>query len=157
MTNQEIVHATLTFAAPTDRVFALLADPTTHAAIDGTGWVQGSVDQAPLTQEGQIFRMGMFHAGHPEGHYQTVNKVAVFEAPRAIGWLTGQELGDGSFEFGGWLWRYDLAPLGSAETEVTLSYDWSGVPQYTRDRGIPFPPFGPEHLINSLRHLATLA
>jgi len=31
------------------------------------------------------------------------------------------------------------------------------VPQYIRDRGIQFPPFGPEHLINSLRDLAELA
>jgi len=30
------------------------------------------------------------------------------------------------------------------------------VPPYIRDRGIQFPPFGPDHLINSLRHLAGL-
>jgi hypothetical protein len=28
-----------------------------------------------------------------------------------------------SLEFGGWIWRYDLAPLGPSETEVTLTYD----------------------------------
>ena len=153
---QENVSATLTFAAPVEQVFARLADPTTHAAIDGTGWVRSSVEAKPLTELGQIFRMGMYHSGHPNGDYQTVNKVEVFDPPRAIGWLTGQELGDGSFEFGGWLWRYDLVPAGPAETEVTLSYDWSAVPQYIRDRGIHFPPFGPEHLINSLKHLARL-
>ena len=38
-----------------------------------------------------------------------------------------------------------------------LTYDWSAVPQFIRDRGIQFPPFGPEHLANSLRHLAELA
>jgi hypothetical protein len=48
-------------------------------------------------------------------------------------------------------------PLSASETEVTLSYDWSRVPQFIRDRGIQFPPFGPEHLTNSLRHLAVLA
>ena len=154
--DRESVSATLTFAAPAARVFSVLADPTTHAAIDGTGWVQTSVDRAPLTGEGQIFRMGMFHARHPDGDYQVVNKVEVFDPPRAIGWLTGQEKGDGEFEFGGWLWRYDLAPLGPSETDVALTYDWSAVPQYVRGRGIPFPPFGPDHLINSLRHLADL-
>jgi hypothetical protein len=30
-------------------------------------------------------------------------------------------------------------------------------PQFIRDRGIQFPPFGPEHLTNSLHHLAELA
>ena len=155
--NQESVSATLTVAAPATRVFAVLADPTTHAAIDGTGWVQESVDRAPLTEAGQIFRMDMYYSGHPHGDYQVVNKVEVFEAPHAIGWVTGTEKDDGQQEFGGWIWRYDLAPLGPSETEVTLSYDWSGVPQFIRERGIQFPPFGPEHLPNSLHHLAKLA
>ena len=34
--------------------------------------------------------------------------------------------------------------------------DWSAVPQYLREH-IQFPPCGPEHLDNSLRHLAELA
>jgi uncharacterized protein YndB with AHSA1/START domain len=154
--DQENVDATLTVAAPAARVFAVLADPTSHAAIDGTGWVAESVDPAPLTEVGQIFRMDMYHAGHPDGDYQVVNKVEVLDPPRAIGWLTGLEKDDGEMEFGGWIWRYDLAPLGPSETEVTLTYDWSGVPRYIRDRGIQFPPFGPEHLINSLHHLTEL-
>ena len=157
MTNQETVSATLTFAAPIARVFAVLADPTTHAAIDGTGWVQECVDRAPLTEEGQLFRMAMYHSGHPDRNYQTVNKIYVLDPPRAIGWLTGGYTGTGELEFGGWHWRYDLASVGPSETEVTLTYDWSEVPQYVRDRGIPFPPFGPEHLPNSLHHLAELA
>ncbi|MBO0809640.1 MAG: SRPBCC family protein, partial [Actinobacteria bacterium] len=154
--DQENVSATLRIAVPVAKVFAVLADPATHAAIDGTGWVQDPADRAPLTGAGQIFRMGMYHARHPDGHYQTVNKVAVFDPPRAIGWLTGGENGDGEVEFGGWLWRYDLAPLGPSETEVTLTYDWSAVPQFRREF-IKFPPFGPEHLPDSLHHLAGLA
>jgi hypothetical protein len=54
------------------------------------------------------------------------------------------------------VWRYDLVPLGPSETEVTLTYDWSAVPQFRREY-IQFPPFGPEHLPNSLHHLAELA
>ena len=81
----------------------------------------------------------------------------MLDPPRVIGWLTGHEKGDGQLEFGGWIWRYDLASLGPSETEVRLTYDWSAVPQFIRDRGITFPPFGPEHLISSLHHLAELA
>lgn len=154
---QENVHATRIFAAPAETVFAVLADPTTHAAIDGTGWVQECVTTDPLTGAGQLFRMNMHHDAHPNGDYQVVNRVEVFDAPRVIGWITGYQKGDGEVEYGGWLWRYDLVPLGPSETEVTLSYDWSGVPQFVRDRGIQFPPFGPEHLPNSLAHLAELA
>jgi len=40
-------------------------------------------------------------------------------------------------EFGGWAWRYDLAPLGPSETEVTLTYDWSAVPQFIREYFLP--------------------
>ena len=154
--DQDNVSATLTVAGPAARVFAVLADPTTHSAIDGTGWVQDTVDRAPLTEVGQIFRMDMYHPGHPDGDYQVANKVQVLDPPRAIGWLTGTEKDDGHLEFGGWFWRYDLAPLGPSETEVTLTYDWSAVPQSIREY-LQFPPFGPEHLTNSLRHLAELA
>jgi hypothetical protein len=152
----ENVSATLTVAAPAATVFAVLADPTTHSSIDGTGWVQEAVDRAPLTEVGQIFRMGMYHPNHPDRDYRVVNKVEVLDRPRAIGWLPGEEKDDGQLSFGGWVWRYDLAPLGPSRTEVTLTYDWSAVPQVIREY-IQFPPFGPQHLKNSLHHLAELA
>ncbi|HTT51904.1 MAG TPA: hypothetical protein VMH35_10940 [Streptosporangiaceae bacterium] len=154
--DQENVSAALTIAVPAARVFAVLADPTTHAAIDGTGWVQEAADRAPLTRAGQIFRMDMYHPGHPDGNYQIANQVQVLDPPRAIGWLPGTAQGDGRLEFGGWIWRYDLAPAGPSETEVTLTYDWSAVPRFIREY-LQFPPFGPEHLTNSLHHLAGLA
>lgn len=153
---EDNVSATLTVAASAARVFAVLADPTTHASIDGTGWVQEAADRAPLSEVGQVFRMDMYHADHPDGDYRVANKAQVFDPPRAIGWMTGEEKEDGRLEFGGWFWRYDLAPLGPSETAVTLTYDWSAVPRYIRDY-LQFPPFGPEHLTNSLHHLAKLA
>lgn len=154
--DEDNVGATLTVTVPAETVFAVLADPTTHSAIDGTGWVQESVDPAPLTEVGQIFRMDMYHPNAQDGDYQVANKVHVLDPPRAIGWMTGYDpKGDGHLEFGGWTWRYDLVPLNPSETEVTLTYDWSAVAQSVREY-ISFPPFGPDHLINSLRHLAGL-
>ena len=154
--DQQNVSATLTVAAPAARVFAVLADPAAHAAIDGTGWVQEAADRAPLTEVGQVFRMDMYHPNHPDGNYQMANKVQVLDPPRAIGWLPATDAkGDGNLKFGGWTWRYDLAPLGPAETQVTLTYDWSAVPPRIREY-IQFPPFGPGHLANSLQHLADL-
>ena len=155
--DQENVSAALTVAVPAARVFAVLADPTTHSAIDGTGWVQESGRPGAADRGGADLPDGHVSPGHPDGDYQVVNKVEVLDPPRVIGWLTGYRKGDGDPEFGGWIWRYDLAPLGPSETEVTLTYDWSAVPQFIRDRGIQFPPFGPEHLANSLHHLAELA
>ncbi|MER7665078.1 SRPBCC family protein [Streptomyces sp. NPDC096193] len=154
---EENVSATLTVAVPPAKVYAVLADPTTHASIDGTGWVQDAVDRLPLTEVGQLFRMDMYHPGHPDGDYRVFNEVQVADPPRAIAWRTGYDpKGDGHLEFGGWFWRYDLTPLGPSGTEVTLTYDWSAVPQSVREY-LRFPPFGPEHLGNSLQHLAELA
>ncbi|POM22882.1 Polyketide cyclase / dehydrase and lipid transport [Actinomadura rubteroloni] len=154
--DQERLTATRTFALPAAQVFAVLADPAAHAAIDGTGWVREPVDQAPLTEAGQVFRMNMYHPNHPDGGYRTANKVDALDPPRTIAWLTGQEKDDGRLEFGGWFWRYDLVPLTPDTTEVTLTYDWSAVPPSIREY-LSFPPFGPEHLPNSLRHLAEIA
>ena len=38
------VRATTVINAPSEAIFAVLADPTTHAAIDGTGWVREALD-----------------------------------------------------------------------------------------------------------------
>jgi uncharacterized protein YndB with AHSA1/START domain len=151
----ETVSATTIIDAPAEAVFAVLADPAKHAAIDGTGWVREPLDGQPLTAAGQVFRMAMYHANHPAGNYQMANRVQVLDPPRAISWEPGQDTGDGSLRFGGWVWRYDLAPAGPAGTSVTLSYDWSAVPGFLRQH-IEFPPFPADHLGNSLAHLARL-
>ena len=140
---------------PTEAVFAVLADPAKHAAIDGTGWVRANVDSQPLSAAGQIFWMSMYHPNHPNGKYQTANRVRVFDPPSTISWETGYDPGDGTLRFGGWFWRYDLTPAGPSSTSVTLSYDWSACSDSVREL-IGFPPFPPEHLGNSLAHLAEL-
>ena len=140
--------------ASADVVFAVLADPAEHAAIDGTGWVCEPVDAASLTAVGQIFRMAMFHPRHPDGGYEVANRIEVLDRPCAIAWATGYDPGGGNLTFGGWFWRYDLAE-GPDGTEVTLSYDWSACSASVRET-ISFPPFGPEHLLNSLDHLAEM-
>ena len=137
-------------------MFAVLADPAAHAAIDGTGWVRGARDATRITAAGQVFRMAMYHPNHPDGDYRIANLVEVFDEPRAIGWKPGTEDPDtGELSFGGWTWRYDLEPTGPSSTTVTLTYDWSAVPADIREY-LHFPAFEPDHLANSLRHLAEL-
>lgn len=152
----ETICASTTIHARPEAIFAVLADPTKHAAIDGTGWVREAADGKPLSEPGQVFGMAMYHPNHRNGNYEMTNRVEVFDPPHAISWLPGYDTGDGSLGFGGWVWRYDLVPVGSSETEVTLTYDWSAVPGPVRQR-ISFPPFPLDHLDNSLAHLAELA
>lgn len=162
---QERMVATTTINAPADVIFGVLADPATHAAIDGTGWVREPLDAQLLTATGQIFRMAMYHDDHPDKHYEMVNRIVVIDPPSAIAWEPGQDAATPGtvlksasgerFAFGGWIWRYDLRPLGPSTTEVLLTYDWSAVPAEHRD--IEFPPFEREHLDNSLHNLGRLA
>ena len=152
---EQLIRAT-TVNAPVEIVFDVLADPSTHAAIDGTGWVRQPLDGKRLTESGQVFRMAMYHENHPDKDYEMANRVETFDPPSAIAWQPGQGPDDANLEFGGWFWRYDLKPVGPAQTEVTLTYDWSAVPSQTREH-IGFPPFEVSHLDNSLRNLAQLA
>jgi len=148
--------ATTTIEAAPEAVFAVLAAPSAHAIIDGTGWVRGSLDEDCITAAGQVFRMAMYHPNHPEKDYKIANLVEVFDAPRAIAWKPGTESPEtGELSFGGWVWRYDLAAAGPSRTMVTLTYDWSSVPSQVR-KYLQFPPFEPDHLDNSLQHLSDL-
>ena len=156
----ESISASIVIDAPLAAIFAVLADPAMHAAIDGTGRIREAVDTQPLTAVGQTFRMAMYHENHPDGAYQMVNRVQAFDPPRVISWEPGQDAGDGTLRFPGWVWRYDLSPVEASATRVTLSYDWSAVPASVREAwdavGAEFPPFPRDHLGKSLAHLALL-
>lgn len=130
------VSATTVISAPAEAIFAVLADPAKHAAIDGTGWVCEAVDREPLTAAGQVFRMSMYHPNHPDGAYQMANRVQAFDAPSTIAWEPGNEASDGTTSFPGWIWRYDLTSAGPSTTEVTLTYDWSAVPGPIRNTSV---------------------
>ena len=151
------VTASTTIEAAPEAVFAVLADPSAHGDNDGTGWVRESLEDDRIIAAGQVFRMAMYHENHPDKDYKIANRVEVFDEPRAIAWQPGQESPEtGELSFGGWIWRYDLEATGPSRTTVTLTYDWSAVPDSIR-QNISFPPFPPDHLSNSLVHLADLA
>ncbi|WP_448612768.1 SRPBCC family protein [Modestobacter sp. URMC 112] len=151
----ETLSVTTIVPASADAVFSVLADPANHASIDGTGWVCEPVSAERLTRSGQVFRMGMYHPGHPDGRYETANQVREIDPPRAVSWATGTGDAEGRLSFGGWIWRYDLAPAADGGTAVRLTYDWSGATPEARTV-LHFPPFGVDHLENSLHYLAAL-
>jgi hypothetical protein len=156
---EETMSVATTIKASAQKVFDILADPSTHQAIDGTGWVRQPLAGKRLTEKGQVFRMAMYfnNPNYPDDkNYEVANRVEVFDPPHAIAWLPGQGADDANIDFGGWFWRYDLEPTGPDQTVVTLSYDWSKVPPHIRQE-ISFPPFEQQHLDNSLKHLAELA
>src|SRR4029077_651363 len=94
--------------------------------------------------------------GDEFGPGEIANRVEVFDEPRAIAWQPGTESPEsGELSFGGWIWRYDLEAIGPSRANVTLTYDWSAVPPQVRAY-LQFPPFGQDHLDNSLQHLSDL-
>ena len=170
MTSEQLSVTTTIPVTPAE-VFAVLADPTSHAAINGsvggtssvrTGWVNGAIDTEPITEAGQVFRMGMFHPDHPDGDYVTANQVREFEPPRAISWATGTEDDDGRLSFGGWFWRYDLSrdrrPGDGGPTDLRLV---RGGPGVTRGHRLPAvrrrPPPGQPGPARGLRHVSRTA
>ena len=98
----------------------------------------------------------MLHENHPDVTYEMANLVTSFAPPHTIAWKPGYRASDtGDLAYGGWTWSYDLRPLDQESTQVTLTYDWSAIT--TEARQVQnFPPFPPEHLSNSLAHLAAL-
>ncbi len=92
-------------------IFDLLADPSRHSEIDGSGTVRASSDSSPkrLTL-GSKFGMKM-KLGVP---YDIRNTVVEFEEGALLAWA----------HFGGHRWRYELAPEGNS-TVVTETFDWS--------------------------------
>jgi hypothetical protein len=97
-------------AAEPQAIFDLLADPSKHASIDGSGSVRGSTGDVPERLElGTKFPMSM-KMGVP---YKMTNEVVEFEEPTLIAWR----------HMGGHIWRYRLRAVDGG-TEVTEEFDW---------------------------------
>ncbi len=123
--------------APAHVVFGVLASPTRHTELDGSGMLRGAVSTAPVTGVGDVFVMNMYFA--QLGDYQMNNYVVEYERDRRIGWEPKPGLGhpdaevlaDGGAEWGQ-RWTYELTPDGPDATVVTEIYDCSHVPEDAR-------------------------
>ncbi len=146
--NAYLVSESRVIAAPADALFDLLADPTKHAAFDGSGTLQHARPGAPerLTL-GARFGMDM-RIGVP---YRIANTVVEFEPDRQIGWK----------HFGGHVWRYLLEPTttadGSPATRVTEQFDWSTSKSRLYIRLSGFPARNRRSIVATLERLDTLA
>jgi uncharacterized protein YndB with AHSA1/START domain len=106
--------------APAAALFAVVADASRHAEIDGSGALVALKDGA--TQKlslGSTFGMKM-KMGVP---YSMTNTVIEFEQDKLIAWKTVQSGPLGRF-IGGRIWRYQFEPTGGG-TKVTESWDIS--------------------------------
>ena len=135
-----LVSATRVIAAPRQRLFDLVADPSMHPRLDGSGTVRGTVAGGPeRLGPGVRFGMGM-RMGLP---YRTSNRVVEFEEDRLVGWA----------HFSRAVWRWEFADVEGG-TRVTESFDWSRA--LSRPMMRRFAPGNAASMARSLERLAAL-
>lgn len=112
MPRRRSVSTTRVIAADHQHLFDLVADPSVHPVIDGSGTVTSVRGQVPERLSlGETFGMAM----NQGTSYRITNTVVEFEEGRRIAWR----------HFNGHRWRYEFVPVGGG-TEVTETFDWSG-------------------------------
>jgi hypothetical protein len=108
-------------------IFAVLADPQGHVAIDSSGMLQGAEGE-PVGAAGDTFVVHMDRESlndHPEmGRYDVTVTIRDFERDREISWTV---LGRVRPQIGH-VYGYSLEPAEDGDgTLVTSYYDWSDI------------------------------
>ncbi len=106
-----VVKQSISIDAPAEVIFAILADPSQHAKIDGSNMVRHLRAGPARLALGSTFSVAMRLWGVP---YRVTNRVVEFEENRLIAWR----------HFEPQHWRYELQPNG-AGTTVTETFDYS--------------------------------
>ncbi|WP_249228160.1 SRPBCC family protein [Kutzneria sp. CA-103260] len=131
----ERIEIARTIPAEAAEVFAVLADPQGHVAIDASGMLMDA-EGKPVTAVGDRFLVHMDREGLgdvPLGRYDVTVVITAFEPDREIAWSI-----EGTIKPPiGHVYGYRLEPVDGG-TLVTSYYDWSGISDEWRARGI-FP------------------
>ncbi len=106
--------------APASAIFDLIADPSRHPDIDGSGTVRAAKSGSERLKLGATFGMSM-KVGIG---YSMQSTVIEFEENRRIAWQTRPPSKIGGMIAGGRVWRYELEPAEGG-TNVRESWDIS--------------------------------
>jgi uncharacterized protein YndB with AHSA1/START domain len=107
-------------AAPPEKIFELLADPSRHHEIDGSGSVKEAKEGSTRLALGDRFGMSM-KVGVSDS---MVSEVIEFDENRRIAWQTWPPNDFAAKLAGGRIWRYELEPVDGG-TLVRESWDIS--------------------------------
>jgi Polyketide cyclase / dehydrase and lipid transport len=126
-------------------VFAVIADPTRHPDIDGSGMLLRAVWRPPITRVGDTFTMLM--RNDEMGYYEITNHVVEYVSGERIAWepsLTNASRAEDQDDIGTrnqHRWSYELTPddsddsgdsYGTGGTLVTETYDCTRAPDWLR-------------------------
>ena len=135
----KVVAETRLVPATPQQIFALLADPSRHRLIDGSGSVQNANASAPQRLSlGARFGMDMKIGVK----YKITNEVVEFDEPRLIAWR----------HFGGHVWRYRLESVEGG-TQVTEEFDWNNSKSQLMIKVMQYPVKNRKSIVATLERL----
>src|ERR1700755_1437057 len=111
----KVVSASREIAAPADKIFEFIADPSLQPRWDGNDNLAEAQAGQRVRAVGDVFTMTITMGSDRDNH------VVEFEEGRVIAWRPSEPGKNPP----GHLWRWQLEPLDDSRTLVTHTYDWS--------------------------------
>ncbi len=118
----KVVSASREIAAPADKIFEFIADPSLQPRWDGNDNLAEAHTGQRVRAVGDVFTMTITMGSDRDNH------VVEFEEGRLIAWRPSEP----GQEPPGHLWRWQLESLDESRTLVTHTYDWSRLTDETR-------------------------
>ena len=140
-----VVSARLEIAAPSARVFELIADPAAQPRWDGNDNLDRAEPGQRVRRVGQVFTTRLTNGMVRENH------VVDFVEGVRLAWRPAEP----GLEPPGHQWSFDLEALGPERTAVTHTYDWRELTDESRVARARATT--PERLLASLERLRSLA
>jgi uncharacterized protein YndB with AHSA1/START domain len=141
----KVVSASREIAAPADKIFELIADPSRQPRWDGNDNLAEAAAGQRVRTVGDVFTMTLTMGTDRTNH------VVEFEEGRLIAWRPSEP----GRTPPGHLWRWELEPLDDSHTRVTHTYDWSAL---TDEKRLPRArDTTADKLLASIERLAELA
>jgi uncharacterized protein YndB with AHSA1/START domain len=142
---QQIVSASRAISASAERIFELIAEPSSQPSWDGNDNLASSAPGQRVRQVGDIFKTTLTNGAVRENH------VVEFIEGSKIAWRPAEP----GKQPPGHLWRWELQPINSTLTTVTHTYDWTALTDRVRLEKARSTT--PEMLRESMDKLAMLA
>jgi uncharacterized protein YndB with AHSA1/START domain len=139
-----VVTVSREIAAPADKIFECVADPSLQPKLDGNDNLADAAEGQRVRAVGDVFTMTLTMGSVRENH------VVEFDEGRLIAWRPSEP----GKKPPGHLWRWQLEPLDAGRTLVTHTYDWT---QLTDENRLPRAQATTEDRLQaSLERLAAL-
>lgn len=140
-----IVSATRVISASAERIFELIAEPSSQPSWDGNNNLASAAPGQRVRAVGEVFKMTLTNGAVRENH------VVEFIEGTKIAWRPAEP----GKQPPGHLWRWELSEINSTLTNVTHTYDFTALTDPTRLEKARSTT--PEMLRDSMDKLAMLA